>query len=46
MLEIQAKTVKEKNGLKIGKMMVFLEHLRESTNKTMEIIQELSKLAG
>lgn len=32
-LKTKAKTVKEKNGSEIEKMEIFLEHLRESTNK-------------
>lgn len=44
MLDTDAKTVKEKNDSKIKKIMIFLEHLRESTNE--QIINEFSKLVG
>lgn len=44
MLDTDAKTVKEKNDSNIKKIMIFLEHLRESTNE--QIINEFSKLVG
>ena len=33
MLESETKTVKQKYGSKTKKIMVYLEHLRKSTNK-------------